>query len=163
MPTSFFFQLLLLLFFSFGSADQRNVRPVACGSARGSRRLRYVVGDALTDRADCVGPNGEPYPTSVSNETSFLAKAHFYLKTNTFLTVLILNPQEGDRNPVAAVGRGQQVLPGQQKRRKDLVHEAAKEAPGRSSLHQTKVAQVVSTAQSPGIRRRSLSESQERR
>lgn len=29
----------------------------------GGAGLRHVWGDALTDSPDCVGPNGEPYPT----------------------------------------------------------------------------------------------------
>ena len=33
-----------------------------CGEQNGGPQLEYVVGDALTDSPNCLGPTGVPYP-----------------------------------------------------------------------------------------------------
>ena len=34
-----------------------------CGGTRSNgKKLQYVIGDAMIDSTDCLGPNGNPYP-----------------------------------------------------------------------------------------------------
>lgn len=33
-----------------------------CGGARNGKKLQYVIGDAMIDSPDCLGPDGRPYP-----------------------------------------------------------------------------------------------------
>ena len=34
-----------------------------CGGAgRSGKKLQYVIGDAMLDSPDCLGPEGKPYP-----------------------------------------------------------------------------------------------------
>jgi len=33
-----------------------------CGGSRNGKKLQYVIGDAMTDSSDCLGPDGKPYP-----------------------------------------------------------------------------------------------------
>ena len=37
-----------------------------CGGSRNGKKLQYVIGDAMTDSSDCLGPDGQPYPMYVS-------------------------------------------------------------------------------------------------
>ena len=36
-----------------------------CGGSRNGKKLQYVIGDAMTDSSDCLGPDGQPYPMYV--------------------------------------------------------------------------------------------------
>ena len=54
---------LLFISSTTGFSDVENEVPV-CGSRKNSnaKRLKYVMGDALTDDPNCIGPDDQPYP-----------------------------------------------------------------------------------------------------
>lgn len=54
----FFLQLLSTLL-------THTFAKLATSKCEGGNGLKYIWGDALTDTADCVGPNNMPYPSSV--------------------------------------------------------------------------------------------------
>ena len=43
-----------------------------CGGSRNGKKLQYVIGDAMTDSSDCLGPDGKPYPMYVIVKLPFL-------------------------------------------------------------------------------------------
>lgn len=54
--------LYLLSTTVYGSNEYKDSeKPSKCGEQ--SKQLKYIWGDALTDSANCIGPNNIPYPS----------------------------------------------------------------------------------------------------
>ena len=51
-----------------------------CGGSRNGKKLQYVIGDAMTDSSDCLGPDGTPYPMYVLYEYRSITKIYFQSK-----------------------------------------------------------------------------------
>ena len=48
-----------------------------CGGSRNGKKLQYVIGDAMTDSSDCLGPDGKPYPMYVLYEYRLIIRKYF--------------------------------------------------------------------------------------
>ena len=49
-----------------------------CGGSRNGKKLQYVIGDAMTDSSDCLGPDGKPYPMYVLYEYKSIIRIYFF-------------------------------------------------------------------------------------
>ena len=58
-----------------------------CGGSRNGKKLQYVIGDAMTDSSDCLGPDGKPYPMYVLYEYRLIIKMYFKKENSNLLNL----------------------------------------------------------------------------
>lgn len=59
-----FYQVIFVVCTLYQISEQHSVTSNVCGqqNKNGKKKLKYVFGDALADRTDCIGPLGVQYP-----------------------------------------------------------------------------------------------------